>query len=95
MENILASAGGYDVSFYRTGAGAEIDLVLRRDRRVPAFELKSATVPRISKGFWNALEDIAPDDAFVVAPVKESYALKHGVMVTPLHDVITRLSNDI
>jgi len=76
MENILASAGGYDASFYRTGAGAEIDLVLRRDRRVPAFELKSSTVSRVTKGFWNAVEDIAPGEAFVVAPVKDSYPLK-------------------
>jgi len=90
MENLLASAGGYETSFYRTGAGAEIDLVLRRGRRVLAFELKSATVPRVTKGFWNALEDIVPDEAFVVAPVKERYPLKNGMMVTPLHDIVTR-----
>lgn len=94
MENILASAGGYEASFYRTGAGAEIDLVLRRGRRVIAMELKAATVPRVSKGFWNALEDIAPDQAFVVAPVKASYPLKNGVTVTPLQDVIFRLSRE-
>jgi predicted AAA+ superfamily ATPase len=95
MENILAAARSYETSFYRTGAGAEIDLVLRRGRRVLAFELKSSTVPRVTKGFWNALEDISPDDAFVVAPVKEPYPLKNGVMVTPLHDIITRLITDI
>jgi predicted AAA+ superfamily ATPase len=94
MENILASAKGYDPSFYRTGAGAEIDLVLRRGRRVLAFELKSSTVPRVAKGFWNALEDISPEDAYVVAPVKESYPLKHGVTVTTLQDIITRLNKD-
>ena len=94
MENILASARSYEPSFYRTGAGAEIDLVLRRGRRVLAFELKSSTVPRVTKGFWNALEDISPDDAFVVAPAKGRYPLKHGVMVTSLHDIIARLNND-
>jgi hypothetical protein len=31
----------------------------------------------------------------VVGPVKVSYPLKNGVMVTPLLDIITRLSNDI
>lgn len=95
MENILASAGSYAPSFYRTAAGAEIDLVLRRGRRVLAFELKSSTVPRVTKGFWNALEDISPDDAFVVAPAKEPYPLKHGVMVTPLDDTIAKLKNDL
>jgi hypothetical protein len=40
------------------------------------------------------LEDISPDDAYVVAPVEEAYPIKHGVKVTPLLDVITRLNKD-
>ncbi len=94
LENILAAARSFEPSFYRTGAGAEIDLVLRRGRRVLAFELKSSTVPRVNKGFWSALEDISPDDAYVVAPVKETYPIKHGVKVTPLLDIIAMLNND-
>ena len=94
MENILASARSFEPSFYRTGAGAEIDLVLRRGRQVLAFELKSSTVPNVTKGFWSALEDISPDDAYVVAPVKEAYPIKHGVKVTPLLDVIAWLNKD-
>jgi predicted AAA+ superfamily ATPase len=94
LENILAAARSFEPSFYRTGAGAEIDLVLRRGRRVLAFELKSSTVPRVTKGFWSALEDISPDDAYVVAPVKETYPIKHGVKVTPLLDIIAMLNND-
>jgi len=93
MENILASARSYEPSFYRTGAGAEIDLILRGGQRELAFELKSSMTPSVTKGFWNALEDISPDEAYVVAPVKESYPIKHGVMVTPLHDIIVRLNN--
>lgn len=94
MENILASARSFEPSFYRTGAGAEIDLVLRRGRQVLAFELKSSTVPSVTKGFWSALEDISPDDAYVVAPVKEAYPIKHGVKVTPLPEIIARLDRD-
>ena len=90
MENILAAARSFEPSFYRTGAGAEIDLVLRRGRQVLAFELKSSIVPRVTKGFWSALEDISPDDAYVVAPVKETYPIKHGVKVTPLLDIIAK-----
>jgi predicted AAA+ superfamily ATPase len=91
MENILACANNYDPSFYRTGAGAEIDLILRRGRRTLAFELKSSTVPRVSKGFWNALDDISPDEAYVVAPVMESYPMKGGVMVIPLREMMAKL----
>ncbi len=94
MENLLAFAKNYDSSFYRTSAGAEIDLILRRGRHTLAFELKSSTIPRVSKGFWNALEDISPDEAYVVAPVKESYPLKGGVMVRPLREIIARLQEE-
>jgi predicted AAA+ superfamily ATPase len=94
MENILAFAKNYEPSFYRTSAGAEIDLILRRGRRTLAFELKSSSVPRVSKGFWNALEDIAPDEAYVVAPVKESYPMKGDVMVSPLQEIIAKLQEE-
>ena len=94
MENILAFAKDYEPSFYRTNAGAEIDLVLRRGRRILAFELKSSTVPRVSKGFWNALDDISPDAAYVVAPVKESYPIKSDVMVSTLQEITAKLQEE-
>jgi len=91
LENILAAADTYAPSFYRTSAGAEIDLVLRRGRHILAFELKSSTVPRVSKGFWNALDDISPDEAYIVAPVAESYPVKGGVMVAPIREIVAEL----
>ena len=94
MENILAYAKDYEPSFYRTSAGAEIDLILRRGRRTMAFELKSATVPRVSKGFWSALDDISPDEAYVVAPIKESYPMKGDVMVSPLQEILAKLQEE-
>jgi len=94
MENILAYAKNYEPSFYRTSAGAEIDLILRRGRRTLAFELKSATVPRVSKGFWSALDDISPDEAYVVAPIKESYPMKGDVMVSPLQEILAKLQEE-
>ncbi len=94
MENILAYAKNYEPSFYRTRAGAEIDLILRRGRRTLAFELKSSAVPRVSKGFWNALDDISPDAAYVVAPVKESYPMKGDVVVSPLQEILAKLREE-
>ena len=48
----------------------------------------------ISKGFWNALDDISPDKAYVVAPVEESYPIKGGVMVSPLQEIIAMLQEE-
>jgi predicted AAA+ superfamily ATPase len=94
MESILAYAKNFEPTFYRTSAGAEIDLILRRGLRTLAFELKSSTVPRVSKGFWNALEDISPDEAYVVAPVEDSYPMKGDVMVSPLQEIIDKLKEE-
>lgn len=88
MENIITFANKYEPSFYRTSAGAEIDLILRKGRQTLAFEFKSSTVPKVTKGFWHALNDISPDKAFVVAPVKEPYPIKGGVTVSPLNKII-------
>ena len=65
-----------------------------KGRRTLAFELKSSSVPRVSKGFWNALDDISPDEAHVVAPVKESYPMKGDVMVSPLQEIIAKLQEE-
>ena len=57
--------------------------------------MKSSTVPRVSKGFWNALDDISPDEVYVVAPVKESYPIKGDVMVSPLQEIIVKLQGGL
>ncbi len=87
MENILAYAQEFEPTFFRSGAGAEIDLVLREGGRTLVFELKSSSVPKVSRGFRNAIDDIAPDAAYVVAPVKESYPIQGGVMVIPPSEI--------
>lgn len=91
MENILANAPDWEASFHRTAVGAELDLVLRRGQSTLAYELKASSTPRVSRGFWSAREDVAPDETFVVAPVDEAYPLRDGVMVTPLGAAIAHL----
>lgn len=72
-------------SFYRTSAGAELDLVLERPgrRRPLALEIKRSLAPALSRGFWNALEDLGAE-GWVIYPGKESYPLGKGVHVLPV-----------
>ncbi len=72
-------------SFYRTSAGAELDLVLERPgrRRPLALEIKRSLAPAPSRGFWNALEDLGAE-GWVIYPGKESYPLGKGVHVLPV-----------
>lgn len=70
--------------FYRSAAGAEIDVVLDKGRRRVAIEIKFSSAPKPTKGFWQALEDLQPEQAIVVAPVQESFALSAKVNVLPI-----------
>lgn len=91
IENVIASLPRWQPSFYRTAAGAEIDLILERGRRRLAVECKASTAPTVSRGFWSALEDLGIDEAWVVAPVSEPYPLRAGVTVAPLRVLLDRL----
>jgi predicted AAA+ superfamily ATPase len=68
IENLLsASPDRTKASFYRTSAGAEMDLILELPGgKNWTVEVKSGLEPKLQKGFYNALEDIKPDRSFVV-----------------------------
>lgn len=84
IENAITALPGWRPSFYRTSHQAEIDLILSRGQRRIAVECKAAAAPRVSRGFWTALEDTAADEAWIVAPVDEPYPLRESVWVAPL-----------
>jgi hypothetical protein len=70
--------------FYRTGAGAEIDLVLFDGKHKPvAVEIKYSLSPKLEKGFWNAYEDLSCKKGFVLYPGEESYPLGRNVATLP------------
>jgi uncharacterized protein len=86
MEQVLTLAPrDWLAAFYRTSAGAEIDLVLDPGAGKPrvAIEFKHSLDPRPSKGFWSALADIQPARGFVVYPGDRAYPLRGGVTAVP------------
>jgi predicted AAA+ superfamily ATPase len=92
LEQILSSCAlGTDFTFYRTVAGAELDLVLRRANTTVGVEIKFSTAPKPTKGFWQALEDLGVARAYVIAPVREPYPLASNVeVISPLHLALLR-----
>lgn len=76
-------APDWRLSFYRTAAGAELDVVAEKGKRRLGFEIKLSAAPTPSKGFWQALKDVAPDMTYIIAPVEESYPLAPRVQVFP------------
>ena len=78
--------------FYRTQAGAEMDLVIvGRRGRLACVEVKFSSSPVLTKGFYHAREDLGPERTIVVAPVGERYLGARGVEVMGLGDALGEL----
>jgi predicted AAA+ superfamily ATPase len=89
IETLLAVAPqGCQGWFYRTAAGAEIDLVLEwSPQRRWAIEVKRSLSPRLGKGFHQARADLQPERTFVVTPSATGYPLADGVEVMGLAEL--------
>jgi len=90
IENVISKYHSWNYYYYRNSNGAEIDLILTKGSGIIAIEIKASTVPKLTKGFWNALEDIKPTQAYVIAQVKMPYPLKENVMVYPLEEFLEK-----
>jgi predicted AAA+ superfamily ATPase len=79
IENILSvipkTVAAY---FYRTAAGAEIDLVLKFSATETwAIEIKYGSVPKLTAGFYLACEDVQATHRYVVYGGDEEFPSKH------------------
>lgn len=89
VENLLAAANdraqGY---FYRTGGGAEIDLLLAwPDDRLWAIEIKRSLSPKPERGFHVACQDLAPQRKYVVYPGRERYRIAADIEAVSLAEL--------
>ena len=77
IESVLAAAPrNTNASFYRTAAGAEVDLVLEvPGGKIWAIEIKRSLAPKLSRGFHQACDDLRADERFVVYPGEEAFPL--------------------
>ncbi len=94
VENLLSVAPqGTRASFYRTSAGAEVDLLLELPgtRGPIAIEIKRSLSATLSRGFRNAIEDIGPARSFVVTAGADRYLLAKNVEAIGLRDMASFL----
>ena len=81
--------------FYRTSNGAEIDFVMKIRNIVIAIECKSGYSPSLSKGNYNAIEDIAPKKVFVVSPIDKGWMMKEGIELVSLYELEEKIKEVI
>jgi len=79
------------MSFYRTAAGVELDVIVEMGRRKLGFEVKFSSSPKVTKGFWQACEDVGVDAAYIVAPVEAGWVVQDKVEVISALDIPKRL----
>ena len=78
--------------FYRSNAGAEIDFLYIDQQNQPVpIEIKYSLSPSLSRGFWNAYEDLSCTRGYVVYPGNEIYPVGKNVFTLPLDKFETLL----
>ena len=94
VENLLRAAPDRAKAwFYRTAAGAEIDLVIEMPGGNRwAVEIKRGLAPKLDRGFHHARQDLEPERSFVVYSGNERYPKGEGVEAIGLGELATLLA---
>lgn len=95
IETLIAAAPvGTEHFFYRTAAGAELDLVLRLPgNAIWAIEIKRTTTPKVSRGFHLSVDDIKADRKILVYAGEREVPAGDGLRVMPLATAVEQLRN--
>jgi predicted AAA+ superfamily ATPase len=90
IENLLSCLPiGATPWFYRTSAGAEIDLVIELGtQKRYAIEIKRSMAPVVSKGFYMGCEDIKATRRFIVYPGNERIPAANESILIPLIELM-------
>ncbi len=93
VENILSILPGRaETWFYRTAAGAEVDLVIRMpSSEIWAIEIKYGIAPRIGKHFSQTCDDIGATHKYVLYGGDDEFPVGGDVRIISLSRLMERL----
>ena len=89
IETLVMACQGARVSFYRTSAGAEVDLVLDLEGKEGRWvvEVKRGLNPTVTRGIRSSMEDLNPERAFIVYSGDETYPVTKNIDAISLTDI--------
>ena len=95
IESLLAAAPeGTEANFYRSAAGAEIDLLLTLPGdRLWAVEIKRGSAPKVGRGFRQACADLKPAKRYVVYGGTERFALNADTEAISISELAAQLDS--
>ena len=91
VEQILARLGNAQAYYWRTQAGAELDLLLFRSGKRLGIEIKYGDAPTLTKSMDSALTDLKLSRLYVVYPGTARYPLGNKVEALSLAECFTEL----
>jgi predicted AAA+ superfamily ATPase len=92
IEQLLAHLPQAKAYYWRTQAGAELDLLLFLNGRRIGIEIKRSDAPKMSPSMVSALEDLELHRLVVVYPGSVRYALRPDVEVMSLAQCVAELA---
>lgn len=94
IENIISMLPyGIDVYFYRTQAGAEIDLILNISPTERwGIEIKRGSIAKPTKGFYYAQEDLKLTQSFVVYGGEDTYPIDKNTTALSLSSMLDKIA---
>ncbi|MEA2088747.1 MAG: ATP-binding protein [Patescibacteria group bacterium] len=72
IENLLSVFDDCEGSYYRTSNGEEVDLILQKNNKIIAIEIKTSKTPSLTKSCISAIKNIKPDHTCIVVPYYEN-----------------------
>jgi predicted AAA+ superfamily ATPase len=95
IENILSVLPkNAEYGFYRTAAGAELDLVISYQSQLWAIEIKRTASPKLSKGFLNAVQDIEATHRFFIYAGREEFPMGENTTAIGLNLFLTKIISE-
>ena len=89
----IRSAKSDDIAlyFYRTHAGAEVDLILVKGLKViSCIEIKFTSTPRLSKSMINCINDLQTSKNFIITPKSDDYPIRKDIRVCSLEQFLMK-----
>lgn len=93
IEQVWLTAGPpWEMFYYRTQVGAEVDLLLVSPRGQKfCLEIKTSNTPNISKGFFQSIADLKPDFSYVIVPEADELTRSDGLVICGLSTFLEKL----
>ena len=92
LENLTGYFPLCNFYFYRTNHGSEIDFILEYRGKIIGVECKNTLSPSVTRGTWQAKEDLNLEKLVVISPVDENWQMKENIEVSSLKNSVSIIS---